>query len=152
MEPELSLGDVIVSDKVDASTIKKGDIITYQGIEGTYANKTITHRVIEVDNTEQGLFFVTKGDANPETDPIVSAGQVYGKMEFKVPIIGTLYSFFMTPYGLVAVILIILLAFSNEVITLFRLARDKVHRDVEKEFENKNALPSSEDEKESQEE
>ncbi|MGN0462579.1 MAG: signal peptidase I, partial [Ruminococcus sp.] len=103
MEPELSVGDVILTEKVDAKSLQIGDIITYNGMEGSYAGKVITHRVEDIEEVDGQFLFTTKGDANPEIDPIVYEGQILGKMAFKVPIIGVLYSFFITPYGLVAV-------------------------------------------------
>jgi signal peptidase len=138
MEPELSVGDVILSKKINANTLEIGDIISYNGTEGDYANKIITHKIINIDESGGERVFTTMGIANDTADPPVYESQVLGKMVYKVPIIGTLYSFFMTIYGLIAVILIILLAFSNEIITLFKLAKEKVHRDVTREFEEQN--------------
>ena len=135
MEPELSIGDVILSKKIDTKTLEIGDIITYNGTEGSYAGKVITHRIEDIQEVNGHRLFSTKGDANPEIDPIVYEDQILGIMEFKVPIVGVLYSFFITPYGLIAVLLVILLAFSNEFITLFRLIKRKVQYDVTREFE-----------------
>lgn len=135
MEPELSVGDVILSKKNNAKTLEIGDIITYNGIEGSYAGKVITHRIENIEEINGALYFTTKGDANFEVDPVISESQILGEMEFKVPLIGVLYSFFITPYGLIAVLVIILLAFSNEFITLFKLVKRKVQYDVTKEFE-----------------
>ena len=135
MEPELSIGDVILTEEVDGESLKKGDIITYSGTEGNYANKVITHRIEDIQEVNGQLLFTTKGDANMEADPIIHEGQILGKMAFKVPIVGALYSFFITPYGLVVVLLVILLAFSNEFIILFKLVKRKVQYNVTKEFE-----------------
>lgn len=135
MEPELAVGDVILTEKVDVKSLQIGDIITYNGMEGSYAGKVITHRIEDIQEVNGQCLFTTKGDANHEIDPIVYEGQILGKMAFKVPIIGVLYSFFITPYGLVAVLLIILLAFSNEFIILFRLVKRKVQYNVTREFE-----------------
>ncbi|MGN1127058.1 MAG: signal peptidase I [Ruminococcus sp.] len=135
MEPELSVGDVILSKKIMPETLEIGDIISYNGREGDYQGKIITHKIVDIKETGYGRVFTTKGIANANNDPAVEEFQVLGKMQFKIPIVGTLYNFFMTPYGLVAVILLILLAFSNEIITLYRLAKRKVQENVVKEFE-----------------
>lgn len=135
MEPELSVGDVILSKKIMPETLEIGDIISYNGREGDYQGKIITHKIVDIKETGYGRVFTTKGIANANEDPAVEEFQVLGKMQFKIPIVGTLYNFFMTPYGLVAVILLILLAFSNEIITLYRLAKRKVQDNVVKEFE-----------------
>ena len=135
MEPELAVGDVILTRKEEAKSLQIGDIITYNGMEGSYAGKVITHRIEDIQEVNGQFLFTTKGDVNPEIDPIVYEGQILGKMAFKVPIIGVLYSFFITPYGLVVVLLVILLAFSNEFIILFKLVKRKVQYNVTKEFE-----------------
>jgi signal peptidase len=152
MEPELSVGDVILSKKINANTLEIGDIITYNGTEGDYANKIITHKIVNIDNSGVEKVFTTQGVANNTADPPVYESQVLGKMVYKVPVIGTLYNFFMTIYGLIAVILIILLAFSNEIITLFKLAKEKVHRDVTREFEEQNGTSFLNHENEQEEE
>ena len=135
MEPELAVGDVILTEKLEVKSLQIGDIITYNGTDGSYAGKVITHRIEDIQEVDGHFLFTTKGDANPEIDPIVYEGQILGKMAFKVPIVGVLYSFFITPYGLVAVLLVILLAFSNEFIILFKLVKRKVQYNVTKEFE-----------------
>lgn len=135
MEPELSVGDVILSKKIMPETLEIGDIISYNGREGDFAGKIITHQIVDIEETGYGRVFTTKGTANKVNDPLVEEFQVLGKMQFKIPVVGFLYNFFMTPYGLVAVILLILLAFSNEIITLYRLAKRKVQDNVVKEFE-----------------
>ena len=135
MEPELSVGDVILSKKIMPKTLEIGDIISYNGREGDYKGKIITHKIVDIEETGFGRVFTTKGIAGKSNDPPVDEYQVLGKMLFKVPLVGALYNFFMTTYGLVAVILLILLAFSNEIITLYRIAKRKVQENVVKEFE-----------------
>lgn len=46
--------------------IKIGDIISYRS---DYAEGIIIHRVVHVDEDEQGTYFVLKGDNNPSSDP-----------------------------------------------------------------------------------
>lgn len=135
MEPELSVGEVILSKKIMPETLEIGDIISYNGREGDFAGKIITHQIVDIEETGYGRVFTTKGTANKSNDPPVEEFQVLGKMQFKIPVVGFLYNFFMTPYGLAAVILLILLAFSNEIIILYKLAKRKVQDNVVKEFE-----------------
>ena len=47
------------------------------------------HRVVKVEETEAGEFFITKGDANdePDADPVISEN-VVGKLVFRIPKIG----------------------------------------------------------------
>src|SRR3989344_2188940 len=45
--------------------IQLGDIISYQ-----YGDSVIIHRVIEINEDEQGRYYIVKGDNNPEPDPV----------------------------------------------------------------------------------
>lgn len=140
MEPELSVGDVILSKKTLPETLEIGDIITYNGTKGDYAGKLITHRIEKGPYEKNGTdCFITKGTANDWEDPEITSDQIVGKMQCKIPFIGIIYSFFMTPYGLIAIILVILLAFSNEIYTLVILAKGKVEENVQKEHDREQA-------------
>ncbi len=58
-----------------------GDIVAYEAPEGL-----IVHRVIEKGEDEQGVYFILKGDNNPEPDP--------GKIRFeqiKYLLVGIIY-------------------------------------------------------------
>ena len=87
-------GDMILVKLVDPSTIKVGDIITY--IPGTNPNTYLSHRVVQVLdqlNDDPGLYFITKGDANPSNDPPVAAKVVVGKVVFSVRGVGAVLEF-----------------------------------------------------------
>lgn len=124
MEPELNVGDVILSKEVESITdLKVGDVITYMGAEGSYADKLITHEIVTAPYEENGAYYlVTQGIANPEADPVVSENQVVGIMVTKIPFLGAIYSFFLTPWGLIAAILLIILAFSGEFWNIYKLS------------------------------
>jgi signal peptidase len=65
MSPTLEVGSMFVSKKPgDAENLKQGDIITFESSSG----QTITHRIIEVVQTESGVAYRTKGD-NPINSP-----------------------------------------------------------------------------------
>jgi signal peptidase len=56
--------------------------------EGTQ-HTLITHRVIDIQHTENGLEFTTKGDANTAADGVtVKEAQVVGTVNYFVPEIG----------------------------------------------------------------
>lgn len=124
MEPELNVGDVILSKEVsDVKDLQLGDIITYEGREGSYADKLITHQVITAPYEENGTYYlVTKGIANNEADPVISENQIVGIMVAKIPFLGAIYSFFLTPWGLIVAILLIILAFSGEFWNIYKLS------------------------------
>jgi len=85
MRPTMDVGDVVIIAKVPANVVKPGDIIQFRRPEKV----TVMHRVIDIQQTEGGEVFITKGDANsePDTDP-VTPENVVGKAVFNIPKIG----------------------------------------------------------------
>ena len=67
MEPVLSSRTNAI-EIVPKSTdeINVGDIVSY---ESKYAGGTIIHRVIEKSSDADGVYFIMKGDNNPDADP-----------------------------------------------------------------------------------
>lgn len=115
MEPTYHVGSLIYVKKVDTSTLKDGDVITFMLDEDTVA----THRIVDVvpdeDDSSQ-LRFQTKGDANEDVDgSLVYYKNVIGTPVFTIPMLGYLASFIQSPPGTYAAIavgaLIILLVF-----------------------------------------
>lgn len=116
MSPELEVGDIILSKEVkDASILKVGDVVTYKGETGSYSGKLITHEVVNAPYYKgDKLFLVTKGVANERDDPEISAESVVGKTVCVVPLLGTVYDFFMSVWGLVLIIGILTFLFIAE--------------------------------------
>ena len=85
MRPSLDVGDVVIIAKVSADTIKPGDIIQFREAEGI----ATVHRVVEIQEIEENMVFVTQGDANraPDPDPVL-ADNVVGKVIFSIPKVG----------------------------------------------------------------
>ena len=104
MEPELNVGDIILVKEVAPETLKKGDVITYQGEEGSVAGKLITHQIVSEPYEKDGLhYFTTRGiKEGALDDPEIDETQILGKVQIKVPIVGTIYDFFTQWYGLAA--------------------------------------------------
>lgn len=84
MEPEYLVSDVLISKEANPSEINVGDDVVYKGKEGTFKDKVVTHRVIEKRQDEGTYKFITKGIANIEQDPEITANQIYGKVLGKV--------------------------------------------------------------------
>jgi signal peptidase len=85
MRPTLDVGDVVIIAKVSADTIKAGDIIQFREGEGV----TTVHRVVEIQESEGKIVFITQGDANrePDANPVIPEN-VVGKAIFAIPKIG----------------------------------------------------------------
>lgn len=120
MEPELMTGDVILDKEVDPSEIQVGDIITYKGMKGDLENKIVTHKVKEVKITSDGRrHFITQGIAKGAIeDPEFDESYVIGKYQRKIPLLNHLYTFFLSDYGLIAFVGLIVILFAYEIISL----------------------------------
>lgn len=106
MEPTISAGDVVIVNEVSPETIEKGDTITFRRQTSDGIGQT-THRVVEVLETERGLQFRTKGDANDAADPEpVAAVNVVGVVAFHFPLIGYLVEFANTGVGIALLIVV----------------------------------------------
>ena len=101
--PVLEAGDVVFVYDTPATQIESGDVITYQSGE----EQVTTHRVVEVRETEDGIGFRTKGDANEEADnSLVYGGQIIGTVRFYIPMIGRVVAFAGTSTGLIALVIV----------------------------------------------
>ena len=89
----------------------------------------ITHRIIGI--TESG--FITKGDANEISDAPIRADQVKGKLITELPFLKVMFDFFATPWGLLALIALIILAFFNEILvfvkSVFGIGTEPEHKE-----------------------
>lgn len=142
MEPDLMVGDVILSKSVDnPEDLKIGDVVTYQGIVGNYKDKLITHEIVQEPYYDNGTcYVVTQGIANYESDPPVPTENIVGIMVTKIPFINNIYNFFITPWGLLTAILLILLAFSGEFYNIYKMSRQKEDADLLSSREIKEAV------------
>jgi signal peptidase I len=84
-------GSMIFVKLIDPEDIQVGDIVTFATDDtgGSY----LTHRVREIKTEmdgEDGLWFITRGDANPSDDPPIPANMVIGKKVFSIPKLGAI--------------------------------------------------------------
>ena len=87
MRPTMPPGTTIVVKPIDFANITVGDVITYQIASGR--PEVVTHRVIGVTVTPDGVRLETQGDANPIPDrELVREEQVRGKAWYWLPVIG----------------------------------------------------------------
>ena len=84
MEPAIATGSLILVERVPASSVRAGDVITFDppGPAGR-----VTHRVVDRARQDGSWYFTTKGDANPASDdwrrtrPTTAAGTGKGAVE-----------------------------------------------------------------------
>lgn len=108
MTPNIEVYDVIFIKKVDSSTLKKGDIITFYSTNSFFGGTPITHRIVEIlDIPNQELMFRVKGDANEIVDEEkVLSSNIIGKVMFKIPGLGKVQYFLASKSGWILAILI----------------------------------------------
>lgn len=82
MEPNLSVGEVIVTKAVPIEEIEVEDVISFRSLSAEMFGTIITHRVVDIERDESGAKrLVTKGDANLSVDGIyVQESNFVGKV------------------------------------------------------------------------
>lgn len=108
MEPTFMAGSMILVEPVIPEEILVGDVITFKKKdEAIGKNIVVTHRVISIEKTAEGLAFGTKGDNNGVADQdLTSAANVIGKKVLDVPYGGYLTEFAKTREGIIILIAI----------------------------------------------
>lgn len=87
MEPGIARGDVLIIS--DSRAIRVGDVVTYKPSTGRV--ELITHRVVGIEKTTEGLLYYTKGDSNRSADAYpVPEKNVAGVSVRRIPRIGLL--------------------------------------------------------------
>jgi signal peptidase len=118
MEPAIQTGSVVIVRPIVPDTIRKGDILMFSSLD---MKSLTTHRVVNVEY-EPTLRFITKGDANKNSDitPIVP-GQIVGIVAVTIPYLGILTQFIKTPLGFTLFFLIpAMILIGREVLDLWR--------------------------------
>jgi len=118
MEPAILTGSVVIVRPIVPDTIRKGDIIMFSSLD---MKSLTTHRVVNVEY-EPTLQFITKGDANKNSDitPIVP-DQIVGIVTVTIPYLGILTQFIKTPLGFTLFFLIpAMILIGREVLDLWR--------------------------------
>lgn len=152
MEPNIKVYDVVVSKKVSSpENIKVGDVITFISTSSISKGMTITHRVIEVKQTEKGYVYRTKGDNNlsPDTAP-AEYNNVIGKVVLRVPGLGRVQSFIGTQSGwLIVIVIPALLIIISDILKIFKLTgvKNKIEQIDEEDKQRKRERAKKEEER-----
>lgn len=134
MLPEIQVYDVVVTKKVDPSSLEVGDVITFASADTRFLNTIITHRIIkkEYDNKTKSYSFQTQGDNNNVADSaLVPQNNIYGKVILKIPKLGYLQEFLASDGGWIIVILIpCLTVVSYDVVKLVKGLKKKKYKSI----------------------
>ena len=109
MDPVIKVYDVVINKKVSKpEEIQVGDIITYISTNASSEGMTITHRVIEINKTDDNKYeYRTQGDNNSEPDAIyVTFDNVLGKEIMIIPKLGRLQFLLANKKGWLFILLI----------------------------------------------
>jgi len=132
MEPAIQAGDLIITKVIEAEKVAEGDIIAFQAEKNTI----VTHRVTDV-RTEEGLSFLTKGDANTGADAkAVGVGELEGIYLCRLAGVGNFAMFLQTPLGMLLFVITPLCLFIlYDIVSRNRRSRAERSRTAELEAE-----------------
>lgn len=121
MEPTLKVGDIIINKDIeDVSQLKKGDIITFKG-GSEFENNRVTHRVYVAPYEREGVYYLrTKGDANSNADNPITEDAVESILVCQTNFMQVFFDFFLSPWGLIVFIFLIIIMFFDEAINIVR--------------------------------
>lgn len=124
MEPNLNVGDMIITKKVSSQDeIQIGDVVTYSLENG---RDTVTHRVTDIVYEDGQKLYQTKGDNNnsPDSD-LVKFENIIGKKFYNIPGLGMKISYIFTETGIIIMALIILIH--------YKISSDKTNKIIARE-------------------
>lgn len=135
MEPAIKMGSVVIVKPAD--DYKIGDVITF----GSFGKRKIpiTHRINDLKVIEGKIFYITKGDANEDTDTKeVKKADVLGKVLLSVPYIGYAVDFARKPIGFILIIIVpAAIIIFDEIKNIYQEVKNNIYTKVEKNIKEK---------------
>lgn len=99
MTPGIPLGAAVIAVRTAPDDIRVGDVATIRTDNGV----VFTHRVVEIDASEEDTWLRTKGDANATPDPMpVPMSSVVGTVETTIPLAGYVLAMLASPLGILS--------------------------------------------------
>ena len=136
---DFDAGDLVIIKQTDPSTLKEGDIISFQSPDEANYGEIVTHKIREVTTDEDGNpGFVTYGTTTDSNDQgIVTYNLVIGKYKGHIPNVGTFFQFLKTVPGYFICIFtpffILILVQVRNSIKLFRKYKKEQVEEIQKE-------------------
>lgn len=105
---DFDAGDLILSKVVDASTLRAGDIISYQSTNMDNYGEVVTHKIRELTTDAEGQpGFITYGTTTDTNDEnVVTYSFVLGKYQMRLPGVGRFFWFLKSTPGYIVCILL----------------------------------------------
>ncbi len=110
MEPTLPVGSMLIVGESDEYAID--DIITFYSNDTGIEGQPNTHRIIDIEEKDGQIYYITQGDANNIPDDPIPRSDVIGKMHLCIDLSGLkdFVAFLGTPPGFFFVIILPLMA------------------------------------------
>lgn len=103
MEPKIHVGSVVIIKPM--TSYRVGEIITFSQEDSTKI--PVTHRIVGIKSENEKIIYITKGDANNNSDgQEIDRDKVWGKMFFTIPYLGYVINFAKQPMGFMLLIVI----------------------------------------------
>lgn len=108
MSPAIKTGSLILV--TPSPKYAPGDVITYktkEGVDIKNPKALVTHRIVDTVQKEDGVYYITKGDANNSNDSLeIGNYLVLGKVTASIPYLGYPVGFAKTQTGFIVLIVI----------------------------------------------
>ena len=138
---DFDAGDLVLVKEVDPSTLKEGDIISYQSTNTENYGEVVTHKIRELTKDAEGnpgfITYGTTTDTNDEN--IVTYSFVLGKYQTRLSGVGKFFQFLKTTPGYIVCIflpfLVLILIQGINSIRLFRRYKKEQLAEMEAERE-----------------
>ena len=135
------INDVIAVKDCDVKKLKVGDDVAYRGNRGGLDGLLITHRIIKIEEKEDGSrIFTTQGVNAPVSDPTIGEDQILGKVVGIVPVITQLNHIVKSQAGFFLLVfcplVLVIVLEVLQTITEIRLEKNEIQR-VEKKISDK---------------
>lgn len=136
---DFSAGDLVISKRVDPTTLQEGDIISFISTNEESYGSTVTHKIrSKVVNANGDPGFITYGTTTNTNDSmIVTYPYIVGKYVFSIAKVGLFFQFLKTTQGYIFCILIpfliLILYNAIETFSLIRQYRREQEAEIEKE-------------------
>lgn len=93
MEPAIPVGSAVYVALTEPQDVREGEVIAFRSGESVVIHRVSVNRIVEGE-------FVTKGDANAAEDMnTVPYGNLIGRVERHIPMIGQLMEIYANPVG-----------------------------------------------------
>ena len=150
---DFDAGDLVLVKEVDPSTLKEGDVISYQSTNTENYGEVVTHKIRELTTDAEGhpgfITYGTTTDTNDEA--IVTYSFVLGKYQTKLPGVGQFFQFLKTPPGYIVCIflpfLLLILVQGLNSIRLFKRYKKEQLAELEAQREQERAELAAERER-----